>query len=147
MEYVLYFNLAAIITCVILLVIMNAEHRKVSTIRSKILGFLLALTIVLAVSGMISWNMVDYVSDIESYNGIRIFAIYVNFISHTGLCLTIFFYNYFLVRPYDKADGKTDLIYFFPFIAVLIILMGNPVSNWIFYLDGAGDYHRGGLCT
>lgn len=145
MEYVLYFNLAAIITCVILLVIMNAEHRKVSTIRSKILGFLLALTIVLAVSGMISWNMVDYVSDIESYNGIRIFAIYINFISHTGLCLTIFFYNYFLVRPYDKADGKTDLIYFFPFIAVLIILMGNPVSNWIFYLDGAGDYHRGGF--
>ena len=44
MEYVLYFNLAAIITCMILLVIMNAEHRKVSTIRSRILGILLALT-------------------------------------------------------------------------------------------------------
>ncbi len=145
MEYVLYFNLAAIITCMILLVIMNAEHRKVSTIRSRILGILLALTIVLAVSGMVSWNMVDYVSDIEQYNGIRTFAVYINLISHTGLCLTIFFYNYFLVRPYDKADGKTDLIYFFPFIAVLIILMGNPVSNWIFYLDEAGGYHRGSL--
>ena len=91
MEYVLYFNLAAIITCMILLVIMNAEHRKVSTIRSRILGILLALTIVLAVSGMVSWNMVDYVSDIEQYNGIRTFAVYINLISHTGLCLTIFF--------------------------------------------------------
>ncbi len=143
MEYVLYFNLAAIITCVILLVIMNAEHRKVSTIRSRILGILLLLTIVLAVSGIISWNIVDYVSDIEQYNGIRTFAIYINFISHTGLCLAIFFYNYFLVRPYDKADGKTDLIYVFPFIAVLVLLMGNSMTDWIFYLNDAGVYRRG----
>ncbi len=143
MEYILYFNIATIITCVILLVIMNAEHRKVSTIRSRILGVLLGLTIVLAISGIFSWNIVDYVGDIEIYNGIRIFAIYINFISHTGLCLTIFFYNYFLVRPYDKADGKTDLIYVFPFVAVLVILMGNSMTEWIFYMDDAGVYHRG----
>lgn len=142
MEYVLYFNLAAIITSIVLIVIMNAEHRKVSTIRSKILSVLLVLTIVLAVSSIFSWNIVDYVKDIKRYNSIRTFAVYINFMSHTGLCLTIFFYNYFLVRPYDKADGKTDLIYFLPFIAVLIFLITNPITKMIFYIDDAGVYHR-----
>lgn len=142
MNYVLYFNLAAIICCGVLLVITNAEHRKVSTIRSNILTMLLVLIILMSVSSMLSWNIVDFVSNVEDLYTLRYFSMIVYYILRSGFWVCIFFYFYFLVRPYDKADGKRDMLFFLPMLVLFVALIVNAVNNSIFSIGEAGAFRR-----
>lgn len=145
MNYVLYFNLAAIICCGVLLVITNAEHRKVSTIRSNILSMLLVLIMFLAASSIIAWNIEDYVYDIQNYYRLRCFATYIYYILRSGLWGGIFFYFYFLVRPYDKADGKRDIFFFAPFFALLVAFIVNAFTGTVFIIGEDSEFYRGEL--
>lgn len=145
MNYVMYFNLTAIICCGVLLLITNAEHRKVSTIRSKILSLLLVLIMCLAASSICSWNIVGWVKDVAAYHTFRYFMIYVYYILRSGLWVSVFFYFYFLVRPYDKADGKRDIVYFVPFFVLLFALLVNAGTGKMFMIDETESFCRGEL--
>lgn len=143
MGYVLYFNLAAVISCGVLFIIANAEHRKVSTLRSAILSMLIWFVIFMSAASLAGWNLYDFYEKVPFRAELRVFCIYVYYILRAGFFVGLFFYFYFLVRPYDKSEGKRDVKYFIPFMIVLGMLGANALGQWMFYMDEFSEFQRG----
>ena len=145
MNQILHFDFAAIVACTILLIVLNAEHRKITTVRATILNAFILIVVFFATSGVFLLCDSSIFPPKADLVLTRTIITYFYYILHTSLWLTAFFYFYYLVRPYDRGDGTSDLIYVFPFIAVLVILFGNSVTGWIFTISEKGEYLRSNM--
>lgn len=140
MEYIYYFDIAALALEIILLVF-YAPRKSFPSSANRCYRRLIIMTTVATVSDLAS---VWILEDPSQCPLIVQHLVNMSFLLAQNSLATLFFaYTVALVEKSDKPKPRRTLHIVFPYVFIAAVILTNPLTGWAFTLDQNGGYHQG----
>lgn len=137
--YLVTFDIAALMLCIVCLVITLLHHRT-DKLQNKLFISLLAIIALGSVSSLVN-TFLSY--DVSGNLPAIYLSDYFYFLFHTALAPLFFYYMTCADGVRSRYSRKEMIFYFVPFIMCEILVIINPLTSWVFYFDADNVYQRG----
>ncbi len=145
MQTVLYFDICAI--PLFFIIMLTVIIRKMTQgITNKLFISLILLSAVTTVSDL----TMELICRTLPTDGFRVFiaslAMYFYFLSQTLAILGYYFFSYAVTGTwYRVRKTKTKVILSLPYSLIILMLLSNPFTGWVFTVTGEDGYSRGSM--
>ena len=135
------FQAATIILCItgIFYMLMRSKPEKV---QSKILLWLLVNVLFSAVCSLVTAFTKGSAAESEVSYAVMVAVEYVYFLLHLTLAPSFCIYMIHITGSNHSLDWRKYMLLNLPVVGMILMVVFNPVSKWIFYFDENRVFHR-----